>query len=140
MKKLADGKGLNGKDQLTLARIDAIPNFFGIAIRKNNGNSQNMAKEIWAILDHYSSTLDKPKHDNYPKEESSWCPYQRDIPNYQRTYKPAKWPLTKAIVDVLHPLFIQFMNDGFSWISTKNLYEPFNSLVWNLQKNNTTLH
>ena len=72
MKKLADGKGFSGKDQLTLARIDAVPNFFGIAIRKNNGNPQNMAKEIWAILDHYSSTLDKPKHDNYPKEESSY--------------------------------------------------------------------
>lgn len=32
----------------------------------------------------------------------------------QRTYKPEKWPLTKAIiVDVLHPLFIRLKNQGF---------------------------
>ena len=85
-------------------------------------NLKNKVKEIWAILDHSSSTLDKPKHDNCPKEGSSWCPYQRDIPTGQRTYKPTKWLFTKAIADVLHPLFIQFMTDGFSWISTKNLY------------------
>ena len=40
------------KSRLTLARIDAIQNFFGKAIRKNKGNPQNMAKAIWAILDH----------------------------------------------------------------------------------------
>ena len=45
-KKLADGKGLNGKGRFTLARIDAIQNFSGKAIRKNKGNPQNMAKEI----------------------------------------------------------------------------------------------
>ena len=112
-KKLADGKGLSGKDRFTLARIDAMQNVSGKAIRKNKGNPQNMAKEIWAILDHYSSTVDRPKHDKYPKGENSLCPYQRDISTGQRTYRPAKWPLTKAIVDVLHPLFIRLTNEGF---------------------------
>ena len=45
-KKLADGKGLSGKGRLTLARIDAIQNIFGKAIRKNKGDPQNVAKEI----------------------------------------------------------------------------------------------
>ena len=112
-KKLAYGKGLSGKDRLTLASIDDIPNFFGTAIRKNNGNPQNMVKEIWAILDHYSSRVDQPKHNNCPKGQSSWYLYQRDILTGQRTYKPAKWPLTKVIVDVLHPLFIWITNEGF---------------------------
>ena len=106
VKKLADGKGLSGKGRLTLARIDAVQIFFGKAIRKNKCNPQNKAKEIWAILDRCSSTVDQPKHDKCPKGENSLCPYQRDISTGQGTYRPAKWPLTKAIVDVLHPLFI----------------------------------
>ena len=50
-KKLADGKGLSGKGRLTLARIDAIQNYFGKAIRENKDNLQNMAKLIGAVLD-----------------------------------------------------------------------------------------
>lgn len=45
-KKLADGKALSGKRRLTLARIDAIQNFCGKAIRKNKGNHQMVIK-IW---------------------------------------------------------------------------------------------
>ena len=133
-KKLADGKGLSGKGRLTLARIDAIQIFFGKAIRKNKCNAQNKAKEIWAILDRCSSTVDQPKHDKCPKGENSWCPYQRNISTGQRTYRPAKWPLTKAIVNVLHPLFIRLTNEGFrdgcKKGSTQNSSKSFNSLVW----------
>lgn len=49
-KKLADGKGLP-LGRLALARIDAIQNYFGKAIRENKDNLQNMAKLIGAILD-----------------------------------------------------------------------------------------
>ena len=45
-KKLVDGKGSSGKGRLTLARIDAIQNFFGKAFSKNKGNPQNMAKDM----------------------------------------------------------------------------------------------
>ena len=135
-KKLADGKGLSSKGRLILATIDAIQFFFGKAIRKNKGNPQNMAKEIWAVLDHYSSTVDPPKHDKCPRGKNNWCPHQRDISTDQRTYRPAKWPLTKAIVDVLHPLFIRLTNEGFfgrcKQGSTQNSNESFNSLVWSL--------
>ena len=68
-KKLADGKGLSGKGCLIMAKIDAIQNFFGKAIRKNKGNPQNMAKELWVILDFYSSTVEQPNMINVQKEE-----------------------------------------------------------------------
>ena len=87
-------------------------------------------------MDHYSTTVDQPKRYKCPKGENSWCRYQRDISTGQRTYRPAKWALTKAIVDVLHPLFIQLTNECFldscKQGSTQNSNESFNSLVWSL--------
>ena len=40
-------------------------------MRKNKVNPQNMAKEIWAILDHYASTVDQSKQNmiNAQKEK-----------------------------------------------------------------------
>ena len=124
------------KSRLTLARIDTIQNFFGKAVRKNKGNPQNMTKAIWAILDYYSSSVDQQKHHNFPKEENSWCAYQREISTGQGTYNLAKWPLTKVIVDVLNPLFIRSTNEDFldrcKQESNQNSNKSFNSLVWSL--------
>ena len=79
-KKLEDGKGISGKGRLTIARIDAIQNFYGRTIRNNKGNAERMSQETWAILKHYSSTLEHPQHENCPKGEMSWCSYQREQP------------------------------------------------------------
>ena len=40
-------KILAKKDYLTNARIDAIPNFYGCAIRDNKSNTDKMSKEIY---------------------------------------------------------------------------------------------
>ena len=73
---------------------------------------------------------------NAKKGENSWCPCQRDISAGQRKYRPAKWPLTKAIIDVVHPLFIRLTNEGFldrcKQGSTQNSNKSFNTLVWSL--------
>ena len=60
--KHCDGKGVSGKGRLTLARIDTIQNFHGLAIRTNKGVCKKMAKATRAILTHYSSTADEPKY------------------------------------------------------------------------------
>ena len=43
---------------------NAIQSFYGHAIRNNKGNVKKVSKEIWAILHHYSSTIEKPMHSN----------------------------------------------------------------------------
>ena len=43
-KKLADEKGLSGRNRLTMEKTDAIQNFFDKVIRKKKGNPQNMSK------------------------------------------------------------------------------------------------
>lgn len=75
-KKLADSKDLAGAGRLTLARVDTMQNFYGRAIRDNKGNAKEMSKATKAILQHYSSTVDRPRHDDCPAGPYSWCSYQ----------------------------------------------------------------
>ena len=110
-KKLEDGKTLSRKGRLTSARIDAIQNFYGRTICDNKGNTEQMSKEIWAILYHYASTADKLMHTNCPTGHQSWCGYQKDIANETSTYKPVKHPLSEAIVKLAHQsLIVSQMN------------------------------
>ena len=50
------------------------------------GSPQNKEKEIWVILDHYSGTVDQPKHSKCPKGKNSWCAYQRYVSTGQKTH------------------------------------------------------
>ena len=87
-----------------------------------------MVKKIWAILDHYSSTADQPKHEKCPKRENSLYPHQRDISTSQKTYKPAKWPLLKAIVDVITPV-IYSANKWFPEQVQTRVYSTFKRVI-----------
>ena len=103
-------------------------------------------QRIWAILNHCSSIVDQPKHDKCSKGENSWCPYQRDIATGQRTYKPAKWPLTKAFVDVYctHYLFNLQMKVSSTGTSKGALKTQMSHSIHYtgafLRKSNTTPH
>ena len=58
-----------------VGRIDAIQNVYGWAIPDNPMDPEAMSKYAWAILDHYSSTVEDREHDNCPPGEKSWCSY-----------------------------------------------------------------
>jgi len=79
-RKLSAGEALTGTGRLTWARINTIQNFFWRAIRDNRGDAKEMARSTRAILKHYDSTVEEPKHDDSPAGASSWCSFQRDIP------------------------------------------------------------
>ena len=44
-----------------------MQNFYGRAIRDNKGDAKSMAQATKAILQHYSSTVEKPQHEDCPK-------------------------------------------------------------------------
>lgn len=135
-RKLSDGVGISGRGRLTIKRIDAIQNFYGRAIRDNKGDAKAMAKATKAILKHYSSTLEKPQHEECPAGKTSWCSYQRDIANQQNTYKPVKNPFTPAIVEVVQPLFNRLGNEqllaGCEKCFTQNTNESLHHVIWNM--------
>lgn len=104
-KKLDDGKGIGGRGRLTAVRIDAMQNFYGKAIRDNKGNATAMSKATHAILKHYSSTPENPRHEDCPSGNESWCSYNRDLATGQTTHCPIQDPLPQAVVNVIQPTF-----------------------------------
>lgn len=95
-----------------------------------------MAKSTQAILKHYSSTLEKPQHDNCPVGSSSWCSYQRDIANGTNLHKPIKNPFNDAIVEVMQPLFDRLGDETFLVGSedcyTQNRNECLHHVIWGM--------
>lgn len=112
-KKLDDGKGLGGKGRLTLTRIDTLQNFYGKAIRDNKGDAKAMSKATHAILKHYSSTPEQPRHEDCPMGKDSWCSYNRDQATGQATHAPIKDPIPDAVVKVLQPTFDRLGSEEF---------------------------
>ena len=122
---------------MTLAKVDAIQNFYGRAIWDNKGDPENMAKSIKAILKHYS---DKNDDSECPKGELSWCSYQRDVATGLKTYKPTKNPFTDAMIKVMSPLFTRLSDKGFlencKKCHTQNANESFNNVLWGISPKN----
>ena len=104
-KKIEDGKGIGGKGRLTLKRIDTLQNFYGKAIRDNRGDAKAMSRATHAILKHYSSTPDQPRHEDCPVGKNSWCSFNRDKATGEKTHLPVKDPLPEAVIKVMQPTF-----------------------------------
>ena len=74
--------------RLTLTRIDTLQNFYGKAIRDNKGDAKAMSKATHAILKHYASTPEQPRHEDCPMGKDSWCSHNRDKATGQTTHVP----------------------------------------------------
>ena len=140
-KKLNDGKSLSGKGRLTIAKCDAIQNFYGRAIRDNKNDAAGMSKATWAILNHYSSTVEHPKHEDCPDGENSWCSYKRDQSTGRSTHQPTKSPFSDAMVDAMTPLFTRLGDQSFlqgcEECYTQNPNESLNHVIWRLAPTRT---
>ena len=131
-KKLEDGLGLGGKGRLTIERINTLQNFYGKAIRDNIGSAADMSKATHAILKHYSSTLDNPKHEDCPEGPDSWCSYNRD----KTSHVPIKNPLPQAVVNVIQPVFDRLGDEQFlvgcEKCLTQNANESLHHVIWSI--------
>ena len=73
-----------------------------------------MSRATMAILDHYSSTPDDPKHDNCPGGEKWWCSYKRGlISGDTNEHVPIKNPIAPAIYHCIKPAFEHLSNVSF---------------------------
>ena len=102
--KLDDGKILGGKGRLTGRKIDVLQNYYGLAVRENLNDVEEM-EEIEASLFHFASTNKNPQHHFCPDGENSWCGYKRDQSTYQH-----KNGIPKCIVDFIKPVFDDLSN------------------------------
>ena len=83
-----DRKNVRGKGRLANKMIDRLQNYYGIAIRTNIGNLENMKKSILAALFHCASSKENAYHTYCPDGEDSWCLYKTDNLNGTDKYKP----------------------------------------------------
>ena len=132
-RKLENGKAIGGKGRLTLTRIDIMQSFYGLAIRKNKGDPEAMARSTRAILKHYSEDV---SHDDCPIGKDSWCSFQRDKTTGQNSHKAIKDPLPKAVMDVMQPLFsrlgsVEFLS-ACKHCRTQNVNESYHNVVWSM--------
>lgn len=90
-----------------------------------------------AILDHYASTTENPRHDNCPKGQSSWCSYQRSVfSGNPSEHVPIKDPIAPAIYERIKPLFLRLSSvsflEGCVNAFTQNANESLHHVIWGL--------
>ncbi|CAB3994951.1 Hypothetical predicted protein, partial [Paramuricea clavata] len=128
-RKLSDGKGISGKGRLTTGKMDVLQNYYGLAIRENLDNVEEMAKAVKASLFHVASTEEYPQHHLCLKGEDSWCGYQRD----SKTYKH-KNGIPKPIVELVEPIFDDLADPALlkkcTHGLTQNPNECLNGIIW----------
>ena len=133
-KKLSDGKPLSGKGRLTLKAINKLQNYYGMSIRQNLSSLYSMKKSIVAMLFHCS------EHDNFddqhkfcPRNQESWCRYQKDKVSGTSTYK-VNICLPKAVKDSLAPIFKDLSSDELLSKclhgQTQNVNEALHKMIW----------
>ena len=135
-KKLEDGSTISGTGRLTIARIDTIQSFYGQAIRENKGDAKAMSRATHAILKHYSSTPEKPQHEDCPVGKDSWCSYNRDVVTGEKTHVPIKNPLPESVVNLMQPTFDRLGSEEFlsgcERCLDQNNNESLHHVVWGI--------
>ena len=134
--QLKDGKGVGGAGRLTQDTIKKIQNYYGLAIRQNKGNLQDMKTAIQAILHHI---IDDPKksltfqHKYCPKGEDSWCQFQKDVANGTKIYTGSN-RLPGVFLNDLEPIFSRLSDDTLLKRCllglTQNQNESLNGRLW----------
>lgn len=131
---LADGKKLTGKNRLTELAVKKLQIFYGLAIRRNENNLNGMKQAVWAIYFHVMSTNDNPTHELCPKDENTWCKYNKakmDNLLYDHTNH---FHLPSSIMEVLKPTFRALSDPELLKKclkgKTQNPNESLNNLIW----------
>lgn len=131
-KKLSDGRGLGGAGRLTDAEIDLLQRYYGLAIRRNCNNVEDMKKAVWSSYFHKLSTDKKSQHELCPKGADSWCGYQKaKISGEAYSHKHS---LPSAVLLAIKPIYKDLTDvnllrkclHGY----TQNVNESYNNCVW----------
>lgn len=131
-KKLSDGKCLSGKDRLTDKQIDSLQYYYGQAIRSNTDNLSKMKQAVWATFLHKASTDDNPQHFPCPKDDNTWCKYNRFIQTRGTYTHQNHFP--SAVTDVIKPVYKDLANpellEKCLHGKTQNVNESLNAMIW----------
>ena len=95
-----------------------------------------MSRATHAILKHYSSTPEKPRHKDCPSGRNLWCSYNRDVATGEKTHVPIKNPLPECVVQLMQPTFDRLGSEEFLVGCEKcldqNKNECLHHVVWGM--------
>ena len=131
---LSDGKKISGKGRLTDKATNTLQNHYGMAIRQNADNIENMKRSIIAVLYHNSDIANEGERHKYcPRAQNSWCKWWLDVLNGTKKYK-RNVNLPLAIKRELEPIFYDLCKDELLKKclhgQTQNENESLNSVIW----------
>ena len=133
-RKLADGKGIGGKQRMTNKKINDFQVYYGKAIRSNLGNVEAASNAVMAIFMHSISTDKDPKHHLCPDTPTSWCGYQQSL-RLNKAFSH-KAPLPEAVAEVIKPVFTALADKALLARCmkglTQNTNEALHATMWNI--------
>ncbi|KYN18740.1 hypothetical protein ALC57_05402 [Trachymyrmex cornetzi] len=124
-------KSLVGRNKLTGKIIDNLSIYYGLAIRRNCESKDKMKTAIWATFYHYSSTDEKPHHENCPEGSDSW--QRAKVDGIPLTPTSTIMSLLHDVLEAIRPIYDDLKKDtllercvgGF----TQNNNESFNNII-----------
>ncbi|KYN05199.1 hypothetical protein ALC62_03906 [Cyphomyrmex costatus] len=135
-KKQHKGIGGKGAGKLTDKLVKDLTLYYGLAIRRHPDSAEEMKKAVWATFDHKCSTDEKPKHENCPPGENSWCKWRvaeakGELADFH--HEPA---LTASVQEAIRPVYGALSSDDllqrYTGGNTQNDNESFNACLWKL--------
>ncbi|GFW55502.1 uncharacterized protein TNCV_118861 [Trichonephila clavipes] len=128
-------KGLGGKGKLSDSFIDKIQNYYGIAIRSNIGNLEEMQRAVIAAFYHCFSGKSNTMHGQCPLGSEGWCAYQR-AQSAGKVFYDKNAGLPKNIINKIKPTYLQLCDQNLLRKclhgKTQNANEAFNGCLWNV--------
>ena len=125
---------LSGRGRLTDKIINSLQNYFGLAIRQNQGELYAMKKAIGAILWH-STEFEDPeyRHRFCPWGNDSWCKWQKSKSLVGCKFKE-KQGMPLWIHEILKPVFQNLSEEELLSKclhgQTQNCNEALNNIIW----------
>ncbi|GFV90564.1 uncharacterized protein TNCV_2222801 [Trichonephila clavipes] len=104
-------KGLGCKGNVSDSFIDKIQNYYGIAIRSNIGNLEEMQRAGIAAFYHCSSGKSNPMDGQCSLGSESWCAYQR-AKSAGKVFYDKNAGLPKSIINKIKPTYLQLCDQN----------------------------
>ncbi|GFW80259.1 uncharacterized protein TNCV_65911 [Trichonephila clavipes] len=128
-------KGLGGMGKLSDSFIDKIQNYYGIAIRSNIGNLEEMQRAVIAAFYHCCSGKSNPMYGQCPLGSESWCAYQ-GAQSAGKVFYDKNSGLPKSIINKIKLTYLQLCDQNLLRKclhgKTQNANEAFNGCLWNV--------
>lgn len=134
-KKITLGGQKHGS--LKNSTIVKLTKYYKNSILRNKDNVSQMKSDILATLHHCVSTDRTPRHIKCPKEEDSWCFYNRALAKGETPgphEKHVKTPISELVLKHIFPVYLRLASKALlercAMGLTQNANESLNSVIW----------